>query len=300
MKKFLQLFLFTGGGLLLILTGLDCLYSYSIARHPLLRIPKNQRYDYLIVGDSRVSSLLEGPMSALTGKKVLVLPHYGGNLEDILEVADYFFERGNQAETVISTVDLRIAQAAPAKHDWQYYAQDVMASHYLMPRMPFAIYARNNRKIPLRQVMKEIKRPVDTSRKETRDMAILQHYEPHPDQMRAYDTSDLRLDLILTLREKLKSYGIKDHRLLVAPLSPDYARYHPGAESYKDVMRKEGFRLYDCASMYADTTAFADLVHLKRNKYLDFSRKLSDSLINDKLHTDIPVSKAQSITTAHR
>ena len=285
MKKFLQLFVLTIGVLLLALVGLDCLYSYAIAKHPLLRIPENKTYDYLIIGDSRVSSLLEGPMSEMTDKSVLVLPHYGGNLEDILAVTDYFFERGNRAHTVISTVDLRIAQTAPAKHDWQYYAHNVVAHQYLAPRVPFAIYARNNRKIPFRKVLEELKRPVDTSRKETRNMGLFQKYEPHADQMNAYDTSNLRLDLILSLRNKLRSHGIKDHRLLVAPLSPDYARYHPGAESYKLMMRNEGFRLYDCSGLYKDTSSFADLVHLKRNKYLDFSRKLADSLIQDNAQT---------------
>lgn len=69
MKKFLRLFLLTIGGLMFVLAGLDCLYSYAIAKHPLLRIPENKTYDYLIIGDSRVSSLLERPMSDMTGKK---------------------------------------------------------------------------------------------------------------------------------------------------------------------------------------------------------------------------------------
>jgi len=300
MKKFLQLFVLTVGVLLLALVGLDCLYSYAIAKHPLLRIPENKTYDYLVIGDSRVSSLLEGPMSDMTGKRVLVLPHYGGNLEDILAVTDYFFERGNRVHTVISTVDLRIAQTAPAKHDWQYYAHNVVAQHYLLPRIPFAIYARNNRKIPLRKVLEEFKKPLDTSRKETRDMGLFQKYEPHADQMNAYDTTNLRLDIILSLREKLRKQGVMDHRLLVAPLSPEYARYHPGAESYKVVMRKEGFRLYDCSVLYTDTTAFADLVHLKRNKYLDFSRKLADSLIQDNAHINLSAPQTHSRTTDHR
>lgn len=300
MKKFLQLFLLTIGGLLFVLAGLDCLYSYAIAKHPLLRMPENKTYDYLVIGDSRVSSLLEGPISEMTGKKVLVLPHYGGNLEDILAVTDYFFQRGNHAHTVISTVDLRIAQAAPAKHDWQYYAHNVLADHYLTPRIPFAIYARNNRKIPFRKVMEEIRRPVDTSRKETRDMSLFQKYEPHADQMNAYDTNNLKLDLILDLRKKLKDQGVHDHRLLVAPLSPDYSKYHPGAESYKVAMRKEGFRLYDCSGIYSDTAAFADLVHLKRNKYMDFSRNLADTLNQDNTRLNDPASQPISKTTDRR
>jgi hypothetical protein len=131
-------------------------------------------------------------------------------------------------------------------------------------------------------------------------MGIFQKYEPHADQMNAYDTTNLRLDLILILREKLKNQGITDHRLLIAPLSPDYARYHPGAESYKNVMKKEGFRLYDCTGLYADTTAFADLVHLKRTKYLDFSRKLADSLNSDNKKATGQENQLTSKTTTHR
>ncbi len=281
MTRFIKTCSLTAGGLFLTLSGMDCLYSYGIARHPLLRIPEKKEYDYLIIGDSRVSSLIEDEIGAKTGKSVIVLPHYGDNLKDVLYLTDYFLERGNRAKTVISTVDLRIAQSSQMTHDWEFYAYDVKAHYYLKPRIPFVMYASNNRKIPFRKVVEGISSPIDSARRETRDFNIFQRYEPSREQKIPYDTTHLRLDLILALREKLKKHGIRDHRLIVAPLSPDYPRYHPGAESYKDIMRSHGFRLYDCSKMYTDTTAFADLIHLKRKTYMDFSRRFADSLLFD-------------------
>jgi hypothetical protein len=281
MTRFIRTCTLTAGGIAATLTGMDCLYTYGVARHPLLNIPENHTYDYLIIGDSRVSSLLEEDISAQTGKTVMVLPHYGDNLKDVLKLTDYFLERGNHAKTVISNVDLRIAQSSGMTHEWEFYAYDVHAHHYLKPRIPFVIYALNNRKIPFRKVMEGIRRPVDTVRAEHRDFSITQRYEPSREQKIPYDTSHLRLDLILELREKLKKYGIHDHRLVVAPLSPEYPRYHPGSESYKNIMRSKGFRLYDCSAVYNDTSGFADLIHLKRNHYRDFSRKFADSLNHD-------------------
>jgi hypothetical protein len=278
MTKFIRTCTLTAGGIVATLTGMDCLYTYGVARHPLLNIPENHTYDYLIIGDSRVSSLIEKDLSAQTGKSVIVLPHYGDNLKDVIKLTDYFLKRGNRAKTVISNVDMRIAQSSGMSHEWEFYAYDVHEQHYLKPRIPFAIYALNNRKIPFRKVMEGIRQPIDTVRAEHRDLSIFQKYEPSREQKIPYDTSNLRLDLILELREKLKQHGIHDHRLIVAPLSPEYARYHPGRESYKDIMRNNGFRLYDCSAVYGDTAAFVDLIHLKRNHYLDFSRKFADSL----------------------
>lgn len=281
MTKFIRTCTLTAGGIVATLTGMDCLYTYGVARHPLLNIPENHTYDYLIIGDSRVSSLLEKDISEQTGKSVIVLPHYGDNLKDVLKLTDYFLERGNRAKTVISNVDLRIAQSSEMSHEWEFYAHDVYARHYLMPRIPFMIYALNNRKIPFRKVLEGIRQPVDTIRKEHRDLGIFQQYQPSREQKIPYDTSNLRLDLILELREKLRQHGIHDHRLIVAPFSPEYPRYHPGRESYKDIMKSRGFRLYDCSAIYDDTAAFADLIHLKRNHYKDFSRIFADSLIHD-------------------
>lgn len=281
MTRFIRTCSLTAGGLLVTLTGMDCLYSYGIARHPLMDIPENQHYDYLIIGDSRVSSLLEKDISEQTGKKTLVLPHYGDHLADVLKLTDYFLERGNHAETVISTVDLRIAQSSNMTHEWEFYAHEVRAQHYLKPRFPFLMYARNNRRIPFRKVLEEIRRPVNTVRRDTRDFGIFQKYEPSREQKVPYDTSNLRLDLIMELRKKLNEHGIQDHRLMVAPLSPDYPRFHQGSESYKQVMRSHGFRLYDCANVFRDTSAFADILHLKRKTYRDFSRLFADSLKKD-------------------
>lgn len=278
MRKFIilasSILLLTG----VILTALDIGYSYSLSRHPLLRIPKHQRFDFLIIGDSRVSSILEKLLDSMTGRRCLVLPNYGANLDDMPFVIDHFFQNGNTAQTVISSIDLRIGGNEGVKHDWLYYAHTSRKNGYLDLRFPFLIYARNNTTVTTKRIFEDLFRDVDSSRKDQRDMNILQWYEPHKDQMKDYSLTPLRIESLLNLKNILKAHGVTDHRLLIAPLSPEFDALQSDPDGYKRLLRDNGFRYYDFSALYTDTSSFADLVHLKRKAYADFTAAVADSI----------------------
>jgi poly-D-alanine transfer protein DltD len=44
------------------------------------------------------------------------------------------------------------------------------------------------------------------------------------------------------------------------------------------MLRDNGFRYYDFSDQFTDTSGFADLVHLKRKAYADFSAAVADSI----------------------
>ena len=261
-----------------ILTALDICYSYGLSRHPLLKIPKNERFDYLIIGDSRVSSILEKQLDSLTARRCLVLPNYGGNLDDMPFVIDYFFQNGNTARTVISSIDLRIGGNEGVKHEWLYYAHASRKNGYLDPRVPFLTYAQNNTTVTTKRIFEDLFRDVDSSRKDQRDMNILQWYEPHKDQMKDYSVAPLRIESLVNLKNILKAHGVTDHRLLIAPLSPEFDALQSDPDGYKSLLRNNGFRYYDFSAMYPDTSSFADLVHLKRKAYAGFTEAVADSI----------------------
>jgi hypothetical protein len=261
-----------------ILTALDIGYSYSLSRHPLLKIPKHERFDYLIIGDSRVSSILEKQLDSLTGRRCLVLANYGGNLDDMPFVIDYFFQNGNTARTVISSIDLRIGGNEGVKHEWLYYAHTSRKNGYLGLKFPFLIYARNNTTVTTKRIFEDLFKDVDSSRKDQRNMNILQWYEPHKDQMKDYSLNPLRIESLVNLKNILKAHGVSDHRLLIAPLSPEFDALQSDPDGYKSLLRDNGFRYYDFSAQFTDTSGFADLVHLKRKAYVDFTAAVADSI----------------------
>lgn len=278
MRAFLRLsaFILLVAGTLV--TGMDILYAYAISRHPLLRIPEGRHYRYLVLGDSRVSSLLEKSLDSLAGGPCIVLPNYGGNIDDMPHVLGYFFDRGNTAETVVCSIDLRLGSNTGVKHEWQYHAHAVKAAHYLMPRIPFRMYALHNATVTPRKVWEDLRRPVDSARIDGRDMGLVQGFSPHAQQSVDYSRQPFRIDAVDRLRELSKEKGVRDFRLLIAPYAPGFLSLQSDPTGYKDLLRKGGYRVYDLSTLYADTAHFADYVHLKRKYYRDFTATVADSL----------------------
>ena len=157
MRKFLGLVLIVLLPFGAILITLDVFYSYSITRHPLYGIPKNRHFDYLIIGDSRVSSILEDRLSYLTGGSAMVIPVSGGGLDDLNKVIGHFFDMGNRAKTVVTSIDLRIGGNLGIKHEWLFYAYDSRKRHYMNPRVPFEMYVRNNKDVTIRKIFRYFK-----------------------------------------------------------------------------------------------------------------------------------------------
>lgn len=265
-------------GTFLAMACLDILYSYAIARHPLLRIPKGRHYDHLVIGDSRVSSLLEHTLDTATGRRWIVVTHYGGNVDDIRIVLDQFFADGNTADTLWLSVDMRLFGNTGTNYEWLYYAYESRRRHYLNPRFPFVTYARNNARVDMRRVFTDLRRAVDTSRTETRDFGIVQWYSPHNDQKRDYSAQTFRRGALDSIRSASAVCRVRAIRLFTAPLSPDFSGYQSRPDAYKQELRGLGLRYVDFSNAFPDTAYFADLVHLKRRHYRDFTMAFADSV----------------------
>jgi hypothetical protein len=121
MKRFGSFILFTSLILLLILSALDLFYTYCLTRGPLYKIPSGRHYRYLVIGDSRTSSILEDKLDTLTGSSTINITNYGANLDDVPELLDHFYFKGNSAETVLLSVDLRTGTKYGVAKDWMYY-----------------------------------------------------------------------------------------------------------------------------------------------------------------------------------
>jgi hypothetical protein len=263
---------------LLAMTCLDILYSHAIARHPMLNMPQGRHYDHLVIGDSRVSSLLEKTLDTSAGGHWLVVAHYGGNIDDIRIALRQFFDYGNTADTLWLSVDMRLFGNTGLNYEWLYYAYDTRRSRYLNPRFPFVTYARNNARVDMRRVVEDLRRPIDTSRMESRDFSIVQWYRPNSDQKRDYTAQTFRRGALDSIRTTAVEHRVKEVGLFTAPLSPEYVGYQSRPNDYKQEVRSLGLRYIDFSSSFSDTLHFADLVHLKRRHYRDFTLAFADSV----------------------
>lgn len=278
MRAFLRLFAVVAACTVTALTCLDLLYSHALSRHPLLRMPRGRHYGNLVIGDSRVSSLLEGSLDTMTGSRWIVIPHYGGNADDILIALSHFFAEGNRADTVWLSADMRLFGNTGIRYEWLYYAHEPWQSRLKNPRIPFRVYALNNASVGPRRVLEDLMRKVDSSRTDDRDFNIEQWYRPHKDQQRDYSAQPFRYALLDSIQSLLAEQGVRHCGLFTAPLSPEYAHYQQDDISYKASLRSRSALYVDFSNSFPDTSCFADLVHLKRRYYLPFTRVFADSI----------------------
>lgn len=278
MRAFLRLFAIVTACTVTALTCLDWIYSHALSRHPLLRMPVERHYGNMVIGDSRVSSLLEGSLDTLTGSRWIVIPHYGGNADDILIALSHFFAEGNRADTVWLSADMRLFGNTGIRYEWLYYAHESWQSRLRNPRIPFRVYALNNASVGPRRILEDLVKNVDSSRKDDRDFSIVQSYKPHKDQQRDYSAQKFRYGLLDSIQSLLMANGVRHCGLFTAPLSPDYIKYQQDDKSYKDSLRRMGSLYVDFSNTFPDTAYFADLVHLKRKYYLPFTRAFADSI----------------------
>ena len=259
---------------------LDLIYTASITRHPLLNIPSNQSYKFLIIGDSRTSSIQEKILDSITGAKNLVVTNYGCNFDDNFEVLDYFFSRGNKAESIVLSLDHRSGSTSGIAKDWLYYRYKIKADGYLTCRMPMFFYASNNLNFPFREIIQSFFKRIDTLRIDQRDYKIFQVYQPKSSHRQDYTKRPFRYSAIDSLCEKLKSYNISDFRTFTAPYAPDWFSSQSDSETYKKILLKKNYRFYDFSKLYSDTIYFTDDMHLKRKYYTDFTIQFSNTILN--------------------
>jgi hypothetical protein len=278
MRAFLRLLAVAAACTFAALACLDLIYSYALSRQPMLRMPRGRHYDNLVIGDSRVSSLLEGSLDTMTGSRWIVISHYGGNADDILMALSHFFAQGNRADTVWLSADMRLFGNTGVRYEWLYHAHQSRQKGFLQPRIPFRMYALNNASVGPRRIIEELRKEVDTSRRDDRDFHIVQWYRPHRDQKRDYSAHPFRYGMVDSIQALLREQGVSHCGLFTAPLSPEYFKYQRDDSSYKEGLRRRSPLYVDFSNTFPDTAYFTDLVHLKRRFYQSFSRAFADSL----------------------
>jgi DNA-dependent RNA polymerase auxiliary subunit epsilon len=281
MKRFGSFILFTSLILLLILSALDLFYTYCLTRGPLYKIPSGRHYRYLVIGDSRTSSILEDKLDTLTGSSTINITNYGANLDDVPELLDHFYFKGNSAETVLLSVDLRTGTKYGVAKDWMYYPHKLRRHDFLEPRIPFIYYAERNNKLPWRKVTQGLFSEVDSVREDDRDLSIAQTYKVY-DDIPDYSRESFRIGIIDSIRTMLRQHGATDLRLFIAPLSDHFNRSQRDSTSYKKLIRDRGYVLYDHSTLFRDTSYFADDLHIRRKYYDTFTVVFARDLLTKK------------------
>lgn len=285
MKGFLKIIsiILVLGGLLLSL--LDIFYTWAITRRPLLGIEKNRHYDHLIAGDSRTNPLLPPYLEQITGKRTINIGYPAFTLEDTRRIFRYFFENGNSVDTVYLQIDQRFGTATEIKRDWYYKPYLIMHEGLLTPRVPFSLYARNNKNVTPKTVRENLRyiwvREADKTILDTNN--IILNYSPfvyNTKQLADHAKMPFLLEDLTSLDAFLKSNGVRKLVLFTAPYSPNWFASQSDTSNYKQKIRAADFSYYDLSKRYLDTAYFKDYVHIKNNRYFEFCRDFNNIVIS--------------------
>jgi hypothetical protein len=280
MKKFLSQLVMVAIGITATLSAMDILYTWAISETKLYGIGKNEHIDYLIAGDSRTNPLLPQYLCAITGKKVINIGEPGYVLDDNIKVLEYFFKRGNRAERVLLQVDWKFGSRKPedvTPKEWRYMPNLIREEGLLTPRVPFKLYAENNRNIKIGNVYRFMKTAVTgydpNARLDT--MSVLRSHRPFltNEKLRDdYSTMKFRIEDINALNAYLKKNGVKELILFSPPYLPEWISTQSDSASFKQIIRSAGYKYHDLSTVYRDTTYFKDYLHVRNSKYLEFCR----------------------------
>ena len=266
------------------LSMLDVFYTWAITRRPLFWIEKHQHYDYLIAGDSRTSPLLVPYLDQITGKKTINIGYPAFTLEDNRRVLQYFFDRGNRADTVYLQVDRRFGTAIDIRREWYYKPYFFLQDGLEMPRIPFKYYAENNKNITLKSIGSHLK--FHFQKDEIRDawdtsliMGDYRRFEYNEKLLADHSHLPFLMNELKSFRHFLSDHGVSALVLFTAPYSPNWFHSQKDTSAYKKLLREEGFTYHDLSVIYTDTTYFKDYTHIKNNRYLEFCRDFNERII---------------------
>jgi hypothetical protein len=276
MKRFTIQALAILAALMAVLSIMDIYYTWVISERPVYGIGRNEKVDWLITGDSRSISLRAPYLSYITGRKVVnvAAPFY--TMDNTIELLEYFFNNGNRADRVLLQVDQKFGSRRGIKRNYEYMPHIIRQRGLLSPRFPFKYYAENNRNIRPSQIVdytREVLRG-DNKATETLDTiwVKINHFKTNPGLMVDHSKDDFRIDDIKALREYLLSKGVKELILYSPPYYPEWIKTQSDSASFKEKVRKAGFRYHDLSTVYTDTTYFIDHLHIKNRKDNEYMR----------------------------
>jgi hypothetical protein len=282
MRRFIKQTLLVLATVLVILSALDLYYTWVISERPAYGIGKNQKVDWLIIGDSRSVSLRAPFMSYVTGKKVLNIASPFYTFDNSIELLDYFFKNGNTVDKVLLQVDQKFGSRRGVMRNFEYFPHIIRQRGLLSPRFPFKYYAENNRNIRPTQIVRYTKDVLTGRNKvvETMDTTWfkINHFKTNPNIMMDHSMDEFRIEDIKALRENLLGKGVKEVILYSPPYYKEWIYLQADSASFKEKVRNAGFKYYDISNIYTDTSYFIDHLHVKNRKYWEYGR-LVNSII---------------------
>lgn len=283
MKRFIRQMGLVFAGVFLLLALFDVTYTWIISENSLLGIGKNEKVDYLLLGDSRSVMLNADYLSEVTGKKVVNIACDGCSFIDILNMTDYFFKEGNRTDTVIIQMDPVFGWYMEPHVTFLYYAHLTRQKGILSPRIPFKYYLENRGKIKFEKVWKSVSNILngETGYK-SMDIRNLKpsRFTPVKKFMRDDSKESFRIDRLVDFKKYLVERGVKDLIVYTAPILPAWAMYQTDPTSYKNMIREAGFQYEDLSNLYKDTVYFRDHLHLNFEKYIEYNRFFAERVMS--------------------
>ena len=293
MRTFLKQILLVFLAILVTLSLMDIFYTWAITQKPLHDIRENEHVDYLIIGDSRSNPLLTFYLEHLTGTKVLNFAEPGFILEDNLTMLDYFFRKGNTVDRVLIQADWKFGSRTEVGKDWAYTPYLIREKGLLSPRIPFWMYAENNRNFKpmflVKQIMDGIKKQPSSILADTIGINASNFPFRYNENLNVdYSKYLFRINDIKALETRLKARGVKEVILFSIPHLPEWITTQSDSATYKRTIRNSGFKYYDFSTIYADTTGFKDYLHVRNSRYTEFCRRFSATVMTGHLQDRQP------------
>lgn len=272
MRSFLIQFALIASLCVGILYSLEKFYDYNFAKNGLagIRIDGGESYDYLFLGDSRVSSIRPTVIDSVTGLKGIAVTNFGASLGDIRETLNIFLTAGNHSKYVFMAVDPFIGSRNYVGKEYLYvpFKQYLGVDKF---HFPFSEYARFNRNYSLSKLASAIAGEWDPMSRHNPDQ---KEFRRRPVQFIDHSSRKFHADFIVDFRRFCESKGMK-LVLFTPPYTPDYLGIQTQFSKYKTQIDSIGVPFFDYSALYGDKRYFIDDFHLRRESEVLFSLEVS-------------------------
>ena len=256
-----------------ILYSLEKFYDYHFAKNGLAGIGMDggRSYDYLILGDSRVSSIRTGVIDSVTGLKGMAVTNFGASLGDISETLDIFLMAGNRSKYVFLAIDPFIGSRNYVGKEYLYvpFKQYLSVDKF---HFPFSRYARFNRNYSLSKLADAICGKWDPMRRHNPDQP---EFRRRNVQFTDHSLRNFHTDFLVDFKRYCESKGMQ-LVLFTPPYTPDYLAIQTAFANFKMKIDSLGVAFFDYSELYDDKRYFIDDFHLRRDREAVFSLEVSE------------------------
>jgi hypothetical protein len=282
MRKFLRQIAIVLGSIPILLVLLDAFYTWSISETPAFGIGENEKVDCIFAGDSRTVSLRSDYISFIRGRKDLNISSPSYTLENNIELLEYFFRRGNMADRVVLQVDQKFGSRRGIIRNEEYMPH-LFRENPLQLRIPFKYYAENNKNIRPSHVFRKFMWAMSGKPRQAGIDTIhvkSTHYIRHDQLLVDHSKERFRIEDIVALRDFLFKKGVKEVILYTPPHLSEWLHSQSDTASFKDKVKRAGFRYYDLSHVYSDTSYFKDYLHVQNGRDMEYCRLVSSVILD--------------------